>query len=1267
MREFTDLQTPTVKKIKGLFWIPQRPVLTPVEMGISYFDWLISKHPQNPRLREIQAMIAKPFDAVVSTASQTSGHGTWNSFKISQEIPLGIHFPDVTFLGAIFGMFLGSFYTVTANNPSFSAVIPNLKLWGEMTPIPDGYGIPDYYEIANFAISVLDQNPKLTTHNSISTFGGLPLRKALLKMLQDTPQIREFLAGSGIPVKNVPIFTLGILFSKLLENSLAQLSQRMMVEGVMVSPSDEPLIFDSVRPKATTTKIVATLYFSSYSKRTMPTGCRGLGSPLHRIFTKSKKVREVLWFSPIGVQHGIGKNCVLECIEHFLQDNQAFDTPTPEDFIANPTIQALLNDTINLMDSDTLERINRACGLNIICYFEHISDSGVHSIKDLHWPENNNSQLTLRLLAHVNGTDLFGFQVWHACIVTGFGMLKDKKLCKKCGEWFADNSSHFEKCQICTKCGKSFISSGNHYISCKGKRILGETSKANGLMSPSSITHQEWQLWKNVWFADFECFQNSSGTHIPYLVVLKSISSDAPIGFWGEDCLKHFITYITTASNKVTGYLYCHNGSGYDFNLILVGLLQYAETAKDKSFQVLMRGSKVLTCQISSKPPLVLRDTYLVLPAGLGKLCKDLKIAQEFAKTTFDHSKITSYTTAEIHKTEVVKYCTQDVLALEKVFKLFSRAMWEVGPVLLQSSMSLASHALELWKIIEAGPSLNSLVLPDLTTYHILRNMYHGGRVLATLAKYNSIMYDFVTEEDESGNFTFFNDEGESLMDFEEIKQNVNIYPGKECIKQLDVVSLYPYVMFAEQFPVGGFVPEIRWLENSTQGEEEAKSMVQIIKTGKWVKFEHDEEIVWTENPAYGHLKEEMFRMCYEVDMDCPKDAIVAFLMRKENDTPVQNLAPLRKHWVTGVELFEAIKVGYTLLRINAKFGWASRANVFKKYIGTLFKIKEDNKKDKSSVMYQVAKLLMNALSGKFGQKIVSDTTILRTCLPENPDEAFANMLHLQTQVVEAIDANQGAMPIGYIFSGKKPTEEMETSLPTHLSVFILAFSRRKMSKMLRFVNGYYDKENTIMYTDTDSMVVREHTFNLLKNGKFIGSKLGQLEDEFPNEMIVAGRFLAPKVYTLMMLKQLPNSSKCALAYKVRCKGIPHRGDVFFANSYTLDDREFNVRIDEINDSVSGPVEDLGKRFYVVKDKKNDQPVLIHPFINVSVCDLILSEKFYLQVHFGSILKNSKIKFSLQSKWVTRSLGFNSWWNNPLCPRILKDEEGCEITGCKSV
>lgn len=1230
----------------------------------------------------------------IFTVKQGS-RGTWYSFKYSIDLPMlegtnfRVYFSDITYLGAIFGLSFGYFVELMLMNPNPTgdARIPEgildlLKMWQGYQSLANPGDPHEIYEISNLAISFINAHAPNSNHLSFSNVDGRTLREHLSTLFWADP-IKSFLEEEGeLPENFKRVFSQGKLFSLFLEKGLDSTLERLRAEDAAITQSDDVWLVDAFRPKPGTISASVQLYSSFFVPKkwppreptstdshftlvsSVPTGCRGLSFQLHRIFSKSAKIRRTLVFNPIGLP--LGRNCIFECIaEHLKEVGGTFSVPTLEEFWATPLIFEHGIETLDIMDKPYLTKINEVIKFNVICFMEVVDGTNGNTIVDAGWPlYDKNSQIPpLRLLCNSNGSDVFGFPMWHAVIVSGFGKLKDKIRCKICGEWFGKGSNHFKLCAQCENCGKCFNQNGNHYLSCKKRSFLRSLKETDEdlTLAPSAINHKEWMLHKNVWFCDFECFQNSNGTHVPYLIVIKSISQQNCHIFWGSACLEHFTNFITSGSVK--GYLYCHNGSGYDFNFILVGLLQYSEAFKKKPANVLMRGNKILTCQISSKPPLTLRDTYLLLPSSLSKLCRDLKVKQEFAKTAFDHSKIRSFKTAELHRIEVTKYCIQDVRALEEIFKKFSRAMWDVAPVLLQTSMSLASHALELWKKIEAGPVLNSLVIPSFAIYKILREMYHGGRVLATVPKYDSELFDFVTEENEAGDFTFFDSDGLSLVDFSEIKSTSAGFK-KETLRQVDVVSLYPHVMEAQAFPTGKFYP-MKAYPTSDQPIL-AKTMVECIKSGKYARIEHDGEIISAENPGYNLLKREMFRHCYKVDMECP-EIIVAFLMRKENDSPVQNLAPLVDHWVTGVELFEAIKIGYTLTAVKASFGWDSLEYVFKKYIGLLFKIKEDNKKDKTSIMYLVAKLLMNALSGKFGQKIVVKITKLLSELPDDPDTTFEKFKNIHTQLIEAIDDQTKKMPVGYIFSGDKKSEDLEATLPTHLSVFILAHSRRKMSKMLRKINGYTDPKRTLMYTDTDSMVVTESTFKKLTEFGFIGSKLGQLEDEFPKDLIVSARFLAPKVYCLCLLRQYPSSDKAAIAYKIRCKGIPHRGDVFFARDYKLDEREFTVKLQEINDAISNEVKDLGKKFYVLREKSTDQITMVLPFINISICDLVLSEKYYLQVHFGSILKDTKTKFSLKSKWMSRCLGLNSWWNNPTCPRILKDNQGYEITGCKGL
>lgn len=77
----------------------------------------------------------------------------------------------------------------------------------------------------------------------------------------------------------------------------------------------------------------------------------------------------------------------------------------------------------------------------------------------------------------------------------------------------------------------------------------------------------------------------------------------------------------------------------------------------------------------------------------------------------------------------------------------------------------------------------------------------------------------------------------------------------------------------------------------------------------------------------------------------------------------------------------EAVKIGYKLLSIHEYIEFDLYQHVFKKYIGKIFKIKDDNKNNKNSAMYVAAKLLMNALSGTC---FIGIECFINTCMIKN-------------------------------------------------------------------------------------------------------------------------------------------------------------------------------------------------------------------------------------------------------------------------------------------
>lgn len=1202
--------------------------------------------------------------------------GKWQHFTISLKIPFkSFSLVDMSYVGAFFGSFLYQLRTQAVNywapGENLNTLVDLLDLWLQFTPSP--VGEPDYYETSSLVLTFLDAEEDSLRGSSVSRVQGQALRKRMSSLVDTDPDLRPFLQVLALSDMEKDKFDESVIkcaFSLLFLEKQTTTDDVMQIEGTELTVSDQMWTGDELHPTSNAAFLKVSLNFAKFTKRpSAPTGCssRYSDNGILRAFSKSAKSKGQIKFKPEGLTANfLGTNCFIECIcYHLLQLGlQDFESK----FLLNPALSNYLHTFVDVLNPAIIQTICSSLPFNIYACIE--GDDAIFTCKSIFRTTADPATHTLHLVIYRDEA-VSSARFWHAIVVADALFLNGRRRCPNCKEFLLKESAHFEKCKRCLDCHKHYQDDGKHYVSCKKRAFIpGKQVEPLKVLPFKKEKSSEWQNTKNVWFCDFESFCNKDGIHVPYLICLKEIGKPESMrSFFGKPCLKEFADYIMKGKT-VSGYLFCHNGSGYDFNLILLALLKHGYIP-DSGMTILTRGTKILTADVKKKPcSLNLRDSYLYLPSSLSRLCKDFKIDQGKSKTSFDHNKIKSFQDFSKHMTESIAYCKQDVIALEEIYTKFAAGLWKIAPVSLPSSMSLAAHAMEMWKNMEGSVVVNSIPIPKYSDYLILREMYHGGRVLCTTKAYNSHMYEQVIEVDEEGSSVFFNADTTLSEDtFEAIKHVMDNlrHDQKEELKLVDVVSLYPFCMKQFLFPAGKFCGTRDIVEEDR--EKTATDIMNTIKAGKWTVI-NDYFEVRAENQGYSLLKGEMFRSCYKVDMDCPQNIYVAFIMRKENFSPIQNLKNLREFWVTGVELFEAIRIGYTLKSVLAIMSWEKSMPIFRNYIETLFKIKEEYKKDKSNVMYIVAKLLMNALSGKFGQKIVSKVVTLLSQLPDDPDAMFSNLENVASQVIEfSADKKSEAETIGYMITGEKKEQELETKLPTQISVFILAYARRVMSKMLRKVNGYRDKNHTILYTDTDSMVVRKSTFILLQKHGFIGHNLGQLEDEFPNERIIAGRFLAPKTYCLAMLKEVEVDEappRCAVAYKIRCKGIPHRGDIFFANDYDVGEDSLKVAIAKVDESISGPVEDLSQRFYVLKRKVDNVVELVHPFINTRICDLILNETHYLQVHFGSICKSrdKTQKFHLKTIWVSRSVGFTPWWGGEHCPRIVT-QDPFDITKCK--
>lgn len=796
---------------------------------------------------------------------------------------------------------------------------------------------------------------------------------------------------------------------------------------------------------------------------------------------------------------------------------------------------------------------------------------------------------------------------------TRFNTLEHWGMCIVCGKWIIGLQGrgkkqiinpHFEKCKKCV-CGTNAREDGVHESGCPGRitnwsegTLLRKSS--SGTLSEMKESKKPDSSLKGQWFCDFEAADFGKGYHEVYLAVLKNIESDELEVYYGRNCMSEIGTRImSTQRTSPHGYLWFHNGSGYDFNFLMSEVCKRTNLAE---IPIIRKGTKIIGATIKGKPKLHLRDFFLFCQSSLKKLCADFKVPAELTKGEFDHSRVKTWDDLEEIKDEVVSYCKNDVLALEFIYKKFCAAMWEIAAVPPHKAMTIAGHAYSVWRTITPKEVVNEVHVPDRELYDKLRKCYFGGRVLPTVARYDSHVriggyYDF----DESG---VMENAEEFIAEMEE---------NKDYLVMVDVVSLYPSIMKKYKMP---------------SGKPSLKSFVQYSRA----------EEMWRKGVNSARLnlmfKVKMMRCTFLVDVTPPTDLLVAYLMEKGDDgTNVQNLNPKLATWYAGPDLYEAVVLGYVVTRIIEVIEYPKLEYAFATYVNKMFELKEANKKDKTSALYQGAKYLMNALSGKFGQKDVLTTTVM----VKSVSEEFMDKHVDEIRALEFLDIND---PHSGVMVELSNNEDEERRHATQLSVFILAHSRRVMSKMLRSIDGYKNSNNCFRYTDTDSMVLTRQAYDLIP-AKYVGNGLGMLENEFPKSYIVSARFLAPKTYSLRLVTV--KDEGLVLETKVRCKGIPHRGDIFQPRSYS--------EADWLEPHRDEGFIDLRKRwYYLYEDDTEPGEEEYTPFLDVVDYEKVLRGYKKVIVVYGSLdrsfLKNGVVHTcKIRPMWKTRNLSVENWWD----------------------
>jgi hypothetical protein len=591
------------------------------------------------------------------------------------------------------------------------------------------------------------------------------------------------------------------------------------------------------------------------------------------------------------------------------------------------------------------------------------------------------------------------------------------------------------------------------------------------------------------------------------------------------------------------------------------------------------------------------------------------------SKTDFDHDKVKNWDDFWTHVDERAAYCRQDVIAQHAVADIAFATFFKEFGVGVGPFVSLSHYAFGVFTTML--PRKDLLFRTRIEDEAAMREAYRGGRLVLTYPFWICNLFDEIIAA---------KDDPIELARLQDILTDYIVY--------LDKNSLYPSVMFEQRYPCGDYKKVV--VEDDTK-------MVIILNRRKKTAAE---KLVWEQR-------------LIQVDITCPKDIYVGFLMsRDEHKKNEQNLNPKVKTWYTGPEILEAVKIGYVVTKVHAYYQWDHYLDIFTEFIGKAWKLKANSKN--GTAPYLIAKMIMNALSGKFGQKNVDQ--MLRLLVGEKLTQEAVSSFTTKLIFNEAEDELLGGLVV----------EEMKHSLssyPIHLSSFILGQSKVSMSRFMRKANAYKIPANVPVYGDTDSLLMRYLTIVTMAKELF-GAKLGQMKDEMEGLKIIGLLILGPKMYMKLWLEwnkeyedketkkmklTIPGKPKdtWVLMSSFTSKGIPHIRNGFPAfDSYEISEEEkkevlniyahFEARSNNEKTTKDYYHHVVLQKFYFVRSQEGNITSIKDRLVWDDVRDL-LEAKCVIDIYFGG-MKRKLNEFNIKDVGVgmdyfKRGVGKNLYWN----------------------
>lgn len=678
---------------------------------------------------------------------------------------------------------------------------------------------------------------------------------------------------------------------------------------------------------------------------------------------------------------------------------------------------------------------------------------------------------------------------------------------------------------------------------------------------------------------DFETFQDEKTQyHTVYLAGLMDMDTEYYTYFEGEKCMEEMMDYLLDfyIDTKTPVQLIGYNNSRYD-NYYIMNFV--SRGTKYGQLKTIFAGNRLLNLSLYYEQGLWFRslDVLQLLAGGsLKHNCKQFCVDDSDAKSIFPHLIIKDFSDFKpgarvieeehFYPKDMKDPEAQELIGREvDIYILGIRYLYQDLKATRALFLKLGEALKHVSKsICGKEVDISSFITLGQFAYYI---WFQSTPVLPHVF-YQGRHYDTIRESYYGGCTQVY-------------AKHFTSKSEDDYLVVYDVNSLYPYAMHNHPFPTGycelqTFKDFIDWTPNSTE---------MYI--------------------AYAQIT--------------PSSEDLYPCIPKNISTGLSWDQTVKEGWYTSVDIETAWMRGGTI-KVKSRYIWRERCDtLFNNYIETLMDLKKKGSQTNNPALRNMAKLAMNGLYGKFGQRLNNKTSTYVIHSFSELERLEERMKYVKKERINTIKSVGKDYCIVNTIIDEDPSTP--TPKPHYYAAFITAYARRRMWELISLLEGCpltrenrmkrpsleQCAENPIFYMDTDSLVFHVSLEDRIRS-EIHGSNLGMLKadldtDTITNVRIVEGIFHAPKLYYMRY-----TYGDGSVEEKCKAKGVPSDcveknleitlddvGEELYEELLSMHNKTVNDRMTfyhGLRDQNFEPKFDAGSRPVLMKNKRNDEAVL---------------------------------------------------------------------------